>query len=84
MKDKLGVYYYPNPQNKRVHMYVKEEGGMIWFRLWHVDDPKLWDDHGWMPYDAIKQAEGMYNGRHFNPGLAYNLDIAKALIEESK
>ena len=83
MKDELGKYYHPFPQNKKVRMYVQEEEGNISFRLWNADDPKLWDDHGWIPYEAIKQAAAMYDQKNdFNPNKAYDLDIAKALLKE--
>ena len=83
MKDDLGKYYYPFPQNKKVRMYVQEIDGMVQFRLWNSDDAKLWDDHGWIPYDAIQQAAAMYKKKNaFNPNQAYDLDIAKALLKE--
>ncbi len=83
MKDDLGKYYYPFPQNKKVRMYVQEIDGMVQFRLWNSDDAKLWDDHGWIPYDAIQQAAAMYERKNaFNPNQAYDLDIAKALLKE--
>ena len=83
MKDKKGLYYYPFPQNKRVHMYVREGDGTIWFRLWNADDPELWEKHGWVPYGAIKQAADMYKGKNFPPNQAYNIELAKALLEEN-
>ena len=52
MQDEKGLYYYPNPQNKRVRMYVREEGGEVFFRLWNQDDPELFEDHGWVPWGA--------------------------------
>ena len=82
MKDKKGLYYYPFPQNRRVHMYVREGEGTIWFRLWHADDPELWEKHGWVPYGAIKQAAAMYKGKNFPPNEAYNIELAKVLLEE--
>ena len=82
MKDELGLYYYPFPQNRRVHMYVREDEGSVLFRLWNADDPKLWEEHGWVPYDAIKQAQAMYNGKGFDPRYAYDIEVAKALIKE--
>ena len=82
MKDKRGLYYYPFPQNKRVRMYVRQESDNIEFRLWNQDDPKLWQEHGWVPYDAIVQAEKIYNGGIFNPNQAYDIKIAQALIKE--
>ncbi len=82
MKDELGLYYYPFPDNKRVRMYVRQGSDTIWFRLWNQDDPKLWDEHGWVPYDAIEQAEAIYTGKGFDPRQAYDPDIARAVIEE--
>jgi hypothetical protein len=29
MKDKVGIYYYPFPENKRVRMYVREKAGRL-------------------------------------------------------
>ena len=83
MKDDRGKYYYPFPQNKRVRMYVQEEGGTVYFRLWNADDIQLWDDHGWIPYEAIKQAQAMYEQKNdFNPNQAYDLETAKAVLKE--
>ena len=64
-------------------MYVQEKEGMIHFRLWNSDDSKLWEEHGWIPYEAIQQAAAMYKQKNdFNPNDAYNPDIAKALLKE--
>jgi hypothetical protein len=52
------------------------------FRLWNADDPKLWEEHGWVPYDAIRQAQAMYTGKGFDPRYAYDIEVAKALIKE--
>ena len=83
MKDDRGKYYYPFPQNKKVRMYVQEEGGNVYFRLWNSDDIKLWDDHGWIPYEAIQQAQAMYEQKNdFNPNKAYDLETAKAVLKE--
>jgi len=84
MKDDRGLYYFPFPQNKSVRMYVREKEGAVWFRLWNADDSKLWDEHGWVPYQAIKQAEAMYAGDAFDPAKAYDLQAATALIDENK
>ncbi len=82
MKDEQGKYYYPFPQNKKVRMYVQKEGEMVYFRLWNSDDPKLWEDHGWVPYEAIKQASAMYEQKNdFNPNQAYDLEIAKTVLK---
>ena len=83
MKDDWGKYYYPFPQNKKVRMYVQEEGGSVYFRLWNSDDIQLWDDHGWVPYEAIQQAQAMYEQKNdFNPNQAYDLETAKAVLKE--
>jgi hypothetical protein len=82
MKDDKGLYYYPFPLNKRVRMYVREMGGEIDFRMWNADDPELWEAHGWVAYDAIKQAQEMYAVKDFDPKQAYDIRIAEALIKE--
>jgi hypothetical protein len=84
MKDEKGLYYYPFPQNKRVRMYVRELEGTIWFRLWNADDPELWVEHGWVPYGAIKQAAAMSKPKShaFNPNQAYDMEVAKMLLEQ--
>jgi len=83
MKDNKGIYYYPFPDNKRVHMYVQKSGPDICFRLWNADDASLWDQHGWVPYDAICQASKMYKKKGaFDPQNAYDIKIAEALIKE--
>jgi hypothetical protein len=60
MKDDRGLFYYPFPLNKKVRMYVRAGVDEIWFRMWNTDDQELWDEHGWIPYEAIKKAEGLY------------------------
>jgi len=83
VKDDRGLYYYPFPQNKRVRMYVREADGNILFRLWNTDDPGLWDEHGWVPYDAIKQAASMHKHKKFDPNQAYDINVAKMLLKEA-
>jgi hypothetical protein len=82
MKDERGLYYYPNPANRRVRMYVKQEAGAICFRLWNADDAQLWEQHGWLSYEAIQQAVAMYTGKNFDPRRAYDIELAKALIAQ--
>lgn len=82
MKDKQGIYYYPFPSNKRVRMYVRQGDDDIDFRLWNQDDPELWESHGWVPYQAILQAQAMYQGGPFDPKKAYDLNLAKAVLAE--
>jgi len=85
MKDKLGLYYYPFPQNKRVRMYVDQQQGEIVFRMWNEDDTAMWEEHGWVAYTAIKLASKMYAGKEkaFNPDNAYDIEAARALIREN-
>ena len=83
MKDERGLYYYPSLQDKHIRMYVREKENVIWFRLWNADEPRLWEEHGWVPYEAIKQAEAIYQGSNFDPEQAYDLQLALALIEEN-
>ncbi len=83
MKDERGIYYYPYPSNRRVRMYVKEDGEDICFRLWNADDPGLWVEHGWVPYGAIQEARKMYTKKDgFDPNRAYDIDVARALLKE--
>ena len=84
MKDDRGIFYYPFPSNKRVHMYVGQVDGTVMFRLWNADEPALWDEHGWVPYDAIVQATSMYEGKGFDPTRAYDMDVALALLKEHR
>ena len=85
MKDKDGgLYYYPFPENKQVRMYVKESGDGIMFRMWRRDDETLWEEHGWVPHDAIVQAAEMYTGKNFDPKTVYDIRIARALIRDEK
>jgi len=82
MRDNLGLYYYPFPQNKKVRMYVRAAGDEPEFRLWNQDDPQMWEAHGWVPYSAIVQARAIYKGGAFDPNKAYDVDAAQALIKE--
>ena len=82
MKDQIGIYYYPNPGNRKIRMYVKEDGGTICFRLWNQDDPKLFEEHGWVPHDAIIAAAKMYDGKTLDPKRTYDIDVARALLKK--
>ncbi len=85
MKDEKGLYYFPFPHNKKARMYVRESEGDVFFRLWNSDDPEMWVAHGWTPYEAIVQAAAMYKGGgDFDPKSAYDMNMAKALIEEDR
>ncbi len=84
MKDERGLYYYPNPLNKNYRMYVHESGGEICFRMWNSEEPDLWKEHEWVPYGAIKKAAEMYQGNAVDPGQAYDIELARALLKEDK
>lgn len=84
MKDKNGLFYYPFPANKRIRMYVKPCGPDILFRMWNADDDGMWEKHGWVPFGAIQEAMGLYrkNAGGFDPRQAYNIELARALIQD--
>lgn len=82
MKDNNGLYYYPFPSNKKVRMYVSVQNDLICFRLWNQEDPDLWKEHGWVPHEAIVKAGQIYRGKQFDPGAAYDIHLAKALLRE--
>ena len=83
MKDKIGIYYHPFPENKRVRMYVREKNGDVEFRMRNEDDPVIWNAHGWVPYEAIQQAQVLYAKRgQFDPHRAYDIQIANVLIRD--
>ena len=84
MKDSIGHYYYPNPNNKKIRVYVQKQNEDICFRLWNQDDPKLFEEHGWVPHEAILAAAKMYEGKAFDPKQTYDIDLAKALLKENK
>lgn len=83
MKDDRGLYYLPFPNNKRVRMYVRTGPEEIEFRLWNQDDPEMWMSHGWVPYQAVVQARAIYKGGAFDPKQAYDIELARALINDS-
>lgn len=84
MKDERGLYYYPNLSNKQFRTYVREAEGSVWFRLWNAEDPELWQAHGWVPWEAIEKAAELYTGDQFDPRQAYDLDLARTLIDEER
>lgn len=83
MKDQDGgIYYFPFPDNKRVRMYVRKWQGDIEFRMWSPDDDQLWEEHGWVPHEAVLQATEMYSGKTFDPKQVYDIRIARAVIRD--
>jgi hypothetical protein len=84
MKDKLGLYYYPFPDNTRVRMYVGEIHDKICFKFWNADAPEIWDKQSWVPYEDIVKATSAYKDKKRNPIEAYDIKVAKNLIREDK
>lgn len=85
MKDELGLYYYPAPQNKRIRMYVRHSFGAVEFRIKNDDIPEVWDRHGWVSFEEITQAAAKYKerGRGLDPMLLYDLAVAEKLLSEA-
>jgi hypothetical protein len=86
MKDKRGLYYFPNPADRKVRMYVREVDGAIQFRIWNQDHPMVWDKHGWVDHAAIVRAAEMYRemGRTADPLAMYDVEVAERLIKEER
>lgn len=85
MKDNRGIYYYPNPQYRRVKMYIRlAADGQIEFRMDNVDEPQIWDRHGWVPLEAVRQAAVRFRelGRGADPMTLYDENVARALLRE--
>ncbi len=89
MKDERGLYYYPNPSNVKVRVYVRRgQGEDIEFRLWEADHAEVWEKHHWLPTSVIREAAAMYKnlGRgeaDSNPMVLYDEAVAKALLKEA-
>lgn len=86
MKDDKGLYYYPNPSDVTVRVYVQDGEDGPEFRLWHAQNTELWDRHGWLPYGVLKAAAEMYTerGSGANPLELYDINVATALLAEDK
>ncbi|AGW12596.1 hypothetical protein [Megalodesulfovibrio gigas] len=87
MQDELGFYYYPNPSQHDTRCYVrKNQQGNIEFRLWNRQEPRLWEQHGWLSLEIIRQAAGRYSDRQpdKNPMLLYDEAVARMLLAEAK
>ncbi|ABM29549.1 MULTISPECIES: hypothetical protein [Desulfovibrionaceae] len=85
MQDERGLYYYPDPTNRRARVYVRVTDGAIEFRLWQADHAEVWDKHGWIPLEVIRNAAAMYRdmGRETDPMLLYDEAVARALLKEA-
>lgn len=85
MKDELGLYYYPNPADHSVRVYVRAGvDGEAEFRLWHADTPEIYERHGWINYAVISAAAGLYKterNENADPMALYDLAVARALLK---
>lgn len=86
MKDANGLYYYPNPNEPKARMYVRQGVDDIEFRLWQSDHPEVWEKHDWLGYSLIRSAAAMYKemGKDADPLLLYDENVARALIQENR
>jgi hypothetical protein len=50
--------------------------------MWNSEDSDLWDQHGWVPYGAIREASKIYEGNSIDPQQAYDIEIAQALLKQ--
>lgn len=84
MKDERGVYYYPNPAEKLVRMYVRERYGDVEFRLWNQEHPEIWERHDWLPHEVVVEAAREYakRGAGADPLEMYDINVAKRLLKD--
>lgn len=83
MHDDKGHYYYPNPADKQVRMYVRESEetpGDVEFRLFSAVNPEIWERHPWLPRQVVIEAAKMYDKPDRDPLGLYDEAVAKALL----
>lgn len=88
MKDERGIYYYPQPGNVALRVYVRRgEDNAPEFRLWQADLPELWERHPWLPVDVLRRAARLYREERRGPGggqadplRLYDEQVALALL----
>ena len=88
MKDERGLYYFASPSDHKTRVYVRENAlGDIEFRLWAEENASIWEQHQWIPYDVLREADELYKKERnakANPLAVYDLKLARTLIAEEK
>lgn len=83
MHDERGYYYHARPGDSRVRVYVRKGRNGFEFRLWDAQMPEVWEKHGWIDYDTIRAAAGLYKNErnpNANPLGLYDPEIARNLL----
>lgn len=64
---------------------MREQDGNIEFRLSNIDQPEIWERHGWLDMDIIKRGARMFErGAKADPTKIYDIETARFLIKEAK
>lgn len=86
MKDEKGLYYHPNPEDYKSRVYVREGKDGPEFRLWRADYPEVWERHGWLGGDILREAAALYtaSGKGSDPMQLYDFAVAAALLKEKR
>lgn len=87
MQDENGIYYFAQPGNVKIRVYVRKGLDDIEFRLWNMDHPDVWEKHEWVPYKVLQAASRMYQKErnpNSNPMNLYDINIANALLSSKK
>ena len=83
MQDQRGVYFYPNPALKTTRMYVRESPQGIEFRLYSSENPEIWERHGWITREVVRQAAALYTGAN-SPLLLYDEEVAREVLRQAR
>ncbi|MBQ7617503.1 MAG: hypothetical protein IJS50_01380 [Desulfovibrio sp.] len=87
MQDERGLYYFPNPLDHKLRVYVRQNGDEIEFRLFHEETPEIWERHPWLNYDVLVAADSLYKKERNAKAEAisiYDLNVARALLSQDK
>lgn len=83
MQDERGRYYYPQPGNPKVRVYVRNGQNGVEFRLWAEGHPEIWEQHEWLEHDVVRLAAEMYQSERdpdADPLRLYDINVARALL----